>query len=220
MVLELENCRIRHPGAGEWYSYPDLNLTAGFCLALMGRTGSGKTTLLNALFGYSFSGTVMYRRARILGRELRAWGKDRYQVISYMPQFVQSGFNPSLTVGQQLRLAGGGNIDEDRLRSFFLELDLTETVEQLHPFQISGGMKQRLALVMGFLKAPRLFVLDEPSSALDYITLRRTLRFLRARKAEGCAMVVVSHHPGFIEGIADQVVQLGEVDNNAKTLVG
>lgn len=208
MVLELEDFRIRHQGTDKWFCYPDLNLEAGSCLALMGRTGSGKTTLLSALFEYSFLGAVTYRRARILGRNLRAWGKDRYESISYMPQFVQSGLNPSLTVGQQLRLAGGGNINEDWLLSYLRELDLAETVEQLYPFQISGGMKQRLALVMGFLKAPRLFVLDEPSSAMDYVTLRRTLRFLRARKAEGCAMVVVSHHPGFIEGIADQVVRL------------
>lgn len=211
MVLELEDCRVRHRGAGEWLRYPDLNLAAGSCLALMGRTGSGKTTLLSALFGYHFRGSVAYRRARILGRDLRARGKERYRGITYMPQFVQSGLNPSLTVGRQLRLAGGGRVDEDRLRSYFRELDLAETVEQLHPFQISGGMKQRLALVMGFLQAPRLFVLDEPSSALDCITLRRTLGFLLARKAEGCAMVVVSHHPGFIKGIADEVAWLGKV---------
>lgn len=220
MVLELEGCRIRYPGAGEWFRYPDLGLAAGSCLALMGRTGSGKTTLLNALFGYSFPGIMAYRRARLLGRDLRAWGKDRYGAISYMPQFVQSGLNPTLTVGQQLRLTGGGGIEEERLPDFLRELDLAETVEQLYPFQISGGMKQRLALMMGFLKAPRLFVLDEPSAALDHITLGQTLRFLRARKDEGCALVVVSHHRGFIKGIADQAVWLGKVSGHGGPLAG
>lgn len=69
-------------------------------------------------------------------------------------------------------------------------------------------MKQRIALLLGFIKKPALFVLDEPSSALDYITLRKAVHFLARRKEEGCAILMVSHHRGFAAGIADKITVL------------
>jgi len=69
-------------------------------------------------------------------------------------------------------------------------------------------MKQRVVILMGFIKQPRLFILDEPSSALDFMTLSKTMDFLKKRKHEGAGLIVVSHHLGFATSIADKVIEL------------
>lgn len=212
MILELRQFKVRYKAQTAWFNYPDLELEKGRCLALMGETGCGKTTLLNALFQYPFSGEVTYRKAEILGNDWRNWGMERYKSISYMPQYAQSGLNPALTIGEQLdiikRCCSAQSVE--RQQSIFEELGLKKEVTKHYPFEISGGMKQRIALLIGFIKKPALFVLDEPSSALDYITLRKTMDFLTRRKDEGCAILMVSHHKGFAAGIADKVKELKE----------
>lgn len=212
MILELRQFKVRYKAQTAWFNYPDLELEKGRCLALMGETGCGKTTLLNALFQYPFPGEVTYMKAEILGNDWRNWGMERYKFISYMPQYAQSGLNPALTIGEQLdiikRCCSAQSVE--RQQSYFEELGLKKEVTEHYPFEISGGMKQRIALLIGFIKKPDLFVLDEPSSALDYITLRKTMDFLTRRKEEGCAILMVSHHKGFAVGIADKVKELKE----------
>jgi ABC-type glutathione transport system ATPase component len=210
--MVLKKFKVRHGKQAAWFNYPDLALEQGCCFVLMGKTGCGKTTLLNALFQYSFSGEVAYEKAEIFGNDWRDWGKNRYEFISYMPQYAQSGLNPTLTIGEQVDLVKrrrGANFDE-RQQSYFEELGLKEEIIKRYPFEISGGMKQRIALLLGFIKNPVLFVLDEPSSALDYITLRKTMNFLKRRKEEGCAILMVTHHRGFAAGIADKMTVLCE----------
>lgn len=212
MIMELRKFKVRHGDKTAWFNYPDLELEKGCCFVLMGKTGCGKTTLLNALFQYSFSGEVVYEKAEILGDDWRDWGKNRYKFISYMPQYVQNGLNPTLTIGEQIDLVKRccGAHPAETQQAYFEELGLKEEIIKRYPFEISGGMKQRIALLLGFIKKPALFVLDEPSSALDYITLRKTMNFLKRRKEEGCAIFTVSHHRGFAAGIADKMTVLRE----------
>lgn len=209
MILKVNEFKARyHSINSPWWSYPRLELDKGRCLAIMGKTGCGKTTLLNALFSNSYAGIMEYEVAELMGKDLRAWGRD-YQTISYMPQYAQNGLNPSLTIGEQIELIKKScNTPEVRLDLFFKELGLEKEVSSLYPFQISGGMKQRIVILMGFIKQPKLFIMDEPSSALDYITLDKVLNFLKERKREGTSLIVVSHHLGFVTSIADKVIEL------------
>jgi len=213
MIMELRKFKVRYGDNATWFNYPDIELEKGGCFVLMGKTGCGKTTLLNALFKHSFSGEVVYEKAKIVGNDWSEWGKNRYKFISYMPQYAQSGLNPSLTIGEQIDLVKRccGVRSDERQQSYFEELGLRKEMTKRYPFEISGGMKQRIALLMGFIKKPQLFVLDEPSSALDYITLRKTVDFLKRRKEEGCAILMVSHHRGFAAGIADKMAVMREV---------
>lgn len=209
MILNIIKFKARYHINSPWWSYPRLELDKGMCLAIMGKTGCGKTTLLNALFSDSFSGIMEYDVADLMEKDLRAWGRDRYQEISYMPQYAQNGLNPTLTIGEQIELVKKScYAPEVRLDLFFEELELETKIKSLYPFQISGGMKQRVVILMGFIKQPRLFVLDEPSSALDFMTLDKTLNFLKERKREGTSLMVVSHHLGFLTSLADKVIEL------------
>ncbi|MCB8815632.1 ATP-binding cassette domain-containing protein [Desulfosporosinus shakirovi] len=209
MILKVSKFKARYSSNFSWWSYPKLELRKGMCLAIMGKTGCGKTTLLNALFSHSFTGMVEYDLAELMGKDLRVWGRERYQAISYMPQYAQNGLNPTLTIGEQIELVKRScKVPDSRLDLFFQDLGLEKEISRLYPFQISGGMKQRVIILMGFIKQPQLFILDEPSSALDFMTLSKTMDFLKKRKHEGAGLIVVSHHLGFATSIADKVIEL------------
>lgn len=210
MILGLRNFKAQYNKSSSWFTYPNVELKTGTILVIMGKTGCGKTTLLNALLGLSFTGSVNYEQADLLGKDLHCWGRDRYKYISYMPQYAQNGLNPSMTVGEQIAMVRRccENFLDEKMELYFTELGLEKGLTEMYPFQLSGGMKQRVAMTIGFLKNPRLFVLDEPSSALDYITLDKTINFLKKRKAEDCSIIVVTHDKDLAAGIADQILEL------------
>lgn len=210
MILALQNFKVQYNKGSSWFTYPDIELNPGTILAIMGKTGCGKTTLLNALFGLSFSGSLNYDQADLLGKDLRSWGRDRYKYISYMPQYAQNGLNPSMTVGEQIMMVRrcSENFQDEKRQLYFTELGLEKGVTEMYPFQLSGGMKQRVIMTLGFLKNPRLFVLDEPSSALDYITLDKMINFLKKRKADDCSIIIVTHDKDLASVVADRVIEL------------
>lgn len=213
MTLSLINFKVCYQPYTKWLSYPDISLLPGCCICINGRSGRGKTTLLNALFQPWFTGKIAYDKAVVLDKDIAQWGKALYKFVSYLPQFAQNGLNPSLTIGEQfalVRQAAGQTADalDDLTFSYMDQLELSKSCLDLYPAEVSGGMKQRIGLAMGFLKKPQLFVLDEPVAALDYITIGKTAVFLQARKAEGCALLLVSHHSGFANLVADTIIEL------------
>lgn len=214
MALTLVKFQARYQKGHQWIDYPDMDLKPGRCLGVKGVSGCGKTTLFNALFQPWFAGCFRYERAEILGRDLAGWGKGLFRHVSYLPQYAQNGLNPALTVEEQVRLVlrampDRGPAGWKMVGSYLQQLALPERVLGQYAAALSGGMKQRLLLLLGFLKKPALFVLDEPSAALDYQTLWTAAGFLRARKEEGCAIAVTSHHDGFLRLVADETIYLG-----------
>lgn len=211
MILEIKNYCTTYDKK-RWFSYPTIDLKGGKCVCIMGSSGCGKTTLLNSLFGLSFSGKCKYDKALILEKDIKLWGKDKYKYISYMPQFAQHGLNPCITVSEHIEyiLKNNDNVaDNNTISYYFDKLELGENIKDLYPKEISGGMKQRVVLLMSFIKRPKLLVLDEPSSALDYITLRNMVDFINERKSEGCGILLVSHDKNFAKALSDKIINLG-----------
>lgn len=210
MVLKLLNYKVKYEGESHWFSYPDIYLDAGKCLAILGKSGIGKTTLINSLFCKDFKGLIEYDEALILERDFSSWGKDIYEYVSYMPQFAQDGLNPSKTIKNQIDLVKSNNISlsEEEVDLYLEDLGLDIGIKKAYPFQISGGMKQRAVLLLSFIKKPKLLVLDEPTSALDYFTSINIIDFLQKRKAEGVGMLIISHDRSFVKELADEVIVL------------
>lgn len=210
MILEIKKYKVKYYKDEKWRFYPDINIMAGEGCCLIGKTGCGKTTLLNSLFSPFFKGTIDYEKAELLGKDIKFWEGSIFKEISYMPQFIQNGLNPALSINQQLRFIKESNISigDETMKKYMNELELDEGIKKLYPAQISGGMRQRVGLLMGFIKKPKLFILDEPTSAIDYITLEKIINFLSSRKKEGCSILMVSHHMGFAEALADKIIEI------------
>jgi ABC-2 type transport system ATP-binding protein len=163
-------------------------IVPGEITGLVGPDGAGKTTLLRLIAGLlkPDAGTIT-----VLGHDsvtgIALFGRD----IGYMPQ--RSGLYEDLTVGENLRLyADLHELDDEARRDRFAIL-LSFT--RLAPFvdrlagQLSGGMKQKLALATALLARPRLLLLDEPSAGVDPASRRELWRIVKEMAGEGVAVV-------------------------------
>ena len=175
------------------------SVPAGQAVALWGPNGAGKTTLLRCLLGLlRFEGAI-----RIGGVDIRHAGSATRRLIGYVPQ--ELALYDELCVAESLvffaRLKQTG-VDVGRsLASVGLEGKGGLRVNQL-----SGGMKQRLALAIAALTDPPLLVLDEPTSNLDSAARADLLARLRGLHAAGKTILLVSHRPEEVDGLATRVL--------------
>ncbi len=205
-ILELKNYKISY--GNKTMIYEDIEIYEGEFIGLMGTSGCGKTSLLNSLFSYKFSGKTYYDKALLFNRDLRKWQKDKYHCISYMPQFCQDALNPKITIEEQVKLTTKGNhieYDKGEVLKVMTMLALKEDVLNKYPFQLSGGMKQRIVLLLSYIKKPRLLILDEPSSALDLITLNAIIKFLRTIENK-CTIILVSHNEELLKNLCHRII--------------
>lgn len=210
-ILEVKKLHISYKGGNkEGFSYPDILLKKGNCLCVKGPVGCGKTTMVNALFSRSFIGSADYVKAELLGKDIGSWGDAIYSVMSYMPQHSQNALNPYVTIGRHIKHIREGNRNTCSPDELFDRLELEPGITEKYPHQISGGMKQRIVMLLGFLKCPELFVIDEPSTAIDPVTLKVMLDFLQEKKIEGTSMLMITHDSGLAAHMADEVIELKE----------
>lgn len=175
---------------------------AGSALALWGSNGAGKTTLIRCLLGV----TRCAGRAALAGIDVRARGRHARSRVGYVPQELAfhdddrvasaMAFFSDLRRVSRSRAAGAldavGLVGQDRKR-----------VRDL-----SGGMKQRLALAIALLSDPPIIVLDEPTSNLDASGRGEVAQTLRDLKAAGKTLLFASHRPDEIIALADRVLVL------------
>lgn len=212
MVLSVRQLRASYRSTAGEFFLPSLDLPVGAVVALSGPTGCGKTTLVNALFQWQFPGLVSYERAEFMGVDLRSLPRQTlYRRVSYMPQFSLSGLNPTLTVGTHVRhiQQSVGSSGNRAYLGWLQALQLDQGALNLRPHQLSGGMKQRVFLLLALLKQPDLLILDEPSTAVDVVTLRLLVKLLlELKESSGLSLLLVSHDRDLVRRLADQVVSL------------
>lgn len=205
-ILELKNYKITYEN--KIILYEDMRIYEGEFIGLMGTSGCGKTSLLNSLFSYNFSGEIHYNKATLFDKDLKQWRKEKYEYISYMPQFCQDALNPKITVEEHVKLTMYGNgttYNREEILKVMERLALSEDVLEKYSFQLSGGMKQRIVLLLSYIKNPKLLIMDEPSSALDLITLNAIIKFLKIIKGN-CTVILVSHNVDFLKNLCDRII--------------
>lgn len=177
------------------------DVAPGESVALWGSNGAGKTTLIRCLLGVTgFDGSIMVDGipSRTRGRAVRAR-------IGYVPQ-VMPLFD--LPVGEMVYLIA-------RLR----KADAAEGLRRLEQFglshtrqrlvrNLSGGMRQKLALTLAMLGDPTVLVFDEPTANLDAATQKELIATLNALKQEGRTIIFTSHRWSEVRALADTVVHL------------
>lgn len=165
---------------------------------LLGRSGSGKSTLLRTVNRLT---DIDEGSIACGGRDVRQ--QDVYALrrsIGFVPQNL--GLFPHRNAAEQLRLAGGGNVDVEGLLQ---QVDLPVNYSIRYPRQLSGGEQQRLAIARALAANPPYLLLDEAFSALDPI-LRQDLLGLVA--SLGRTTILASHDPSLVLPLASQVIFL------------
>lgn len=195
-------------------------LFGGHLYSVIGPSGIGKTSLCLALIGWqrpnlritcgdtSFLGRSLVRMA---ARDRQAlWGRD----ILYVPQSSATTLVPTRGVVDQIAAYPGDTRAQrverrQLLRKAFDCLDIPGFDENRYPHQYSGGQLQRILISSLFCTAPRLVILDEPTSALQPELKSTVMRAIKARLQEiGAAAIVVTHELDFFDAVSDGVIDL------------
>ncbi|MBX3354016.1 MAG: ABC transporter ATP-binding protein [Phycisphaeraceae bacterium] len=175
-------------------------LEAGRALALWGSNGAGKTTLIRCILGvFRFHGSIS-----IAGVDVRRRGRAARALVGYVPQ--ELSFHDDTRLGSAIAFFAqlrGVSVDRavEALGAVNLQGHQRKRVRDL-----SGGMKQRLALAVALVSDPPVIVLDEPTSNLDASGRDDVMEALRGLKSRGKTIVFASHRPEEVASLADRVL--------------
>ncbi|MFE6489820.1 ATP-binding cassette domain-containing protein, partial [Streptomyces sp. NPDC057757] len=190
-----------------------LSVEPGETIGVIGETGSGKSTLARAVLGLvpSSAGSIRVAGEDVTAYRNRQWRALRRRgVIQYVFQDPLRSLDPDLTIEDSLTeplLVQGVPRQEAtaRARSFLDRVRLTADLLDRLPGELSGGQRQRVAVARALVTEPQLVILDEPVSALDSANRVQILEILKELRADGVALVFISHDLGSIAGTADRI---------------
>lgn len=202
-------------------------LGKGETLAIVGESGCGKSSLAKAVIRLLprnvdlYKGEVLLEGQNIMELEDEQFRKEvRWKKISIVFQGAMNSLNPVLKAGYQVAepLLIHKNIDKDEAFKKAAEalrmVGIHESFVDRYPFELSGGMKQRVVIAMSLITRPRIIILDEPTSALDVITQANIMNLLKKLKNElELSYIFITHDIALSSELADKVAVMyaGEI---------
>jgi len=223
-VLEVRDLRVG-------YDQPDgshievvhgvsFDIRKGEVHGLIGESGSGKTQTAFGVLGllprggHVTGGSILYEGTELADASERTYAGIRGKRIGYIPQEPMSNLDPSFTIGSQLVEPLRAHLGLSKKEATERSLDLLARVGipqpkrtfDAYPFEVSGGMAQRVLIAGAVSTDPDLIIADEPTTALDVTVQAEVLDLLRDLQAErNMAMLLVTHNFGVVADLCDRV---------------
>ena len=206
-----------------------LDVQPGEICSLVGESGSGKTTVVRAVHGTLpeggkvLEGSIHYKGEDLLSYDENAWGRLRGREISMIFQDSGAMMDPIRTIGSQfceyIRAHDKrcGKKEAWQRGVTMLEqvrLPDGDNIMKSYPFQLSGGMCQRVGIAFAMAFQPMLLLADEPTSALDVTTQAQIVRLMMdLRKEAGTAIILITHNLALAAYMSDKIVVMknGEI---------
>lgn len=186
--IEVAGLRKRFDGE-EALKGMTLSVPPGEIAGLIGPDGAGKTTAMKIICGLMRPDAG---RVRVAGLDATRWSERAKELVGYMPQ--RFSLYPDLTVSENLRfyadlfgISGAARRDLERELMSFSRL---EPFRNRRAGNLSGGMKQKLALSCTLIHKPKVLLLDEPTTGVDVVSRREFWRIMRALAGDGLALLV------------------------------
>jgi peptide/nickel transport system ATP-binding protein len=211
----------------------DLKVAAGRTLGVVGESGCGKTMLSRAILQLlpkkaKLSGRVMFDGQDLAGLAPERLRKLRGRSLAVVFQDPMTSLNPVLTIGTQLietlqeHLELDGHAARQRSIELLAAVGIPAPEQRLlqYPHQLSGGMRQRVAIAIALSCEPKLLIADEPTTALDVTIQAQILDLLaREQRRRHMAMILITHDLGVVAGRTDDVAVMyaGRVVERAPT---
>lgn len=226
-MLELKNVTISYKDRPTVKNF-DLSLGQGKICSIVGESGSGKTTVIRAVLGLLggggkvTGGDILFEGKSLLSNTKEEWRKLRGTDISMIFQDSGAMTNQTRVIGKQFveyicthekmskKEAWERGIEMlERMR-----LPSGDNIMKSYPFQLSGGMRQRVGIAMAMTFQPKLLLADEPTSALDVTTQAQIVRLMMdLRKEAGTAIILITHNLALAAYMSDKIVVMknGEI---------
>jgi ABC-type multidrug transport system ATPase subunit len=200
-ILTFENVTTRY-GRRTVLDRVSFAVQPGQIVALLGGNGAGKTTTLKCILGVTpFEGTITVGGIRVDGRS-----REARRLVGYVPQLPalaeDDTCEQALAFIAELRRVPAAAVSDALERVNLLE-QRNDRVGEL-----SGGMRQRLALAAALLGDPQLLLLDEPTASLDVDSRTQVDEIIRTLRSEGRTIVLSTHHHAALDRLADHVLVL------------
>lgn len=233
-VEKLSLCFKKEDGKAKALKEVSLKIKEGEILALVGESGCGKSVFCKTVLGFlPDRAEVEGGSIRLLGEEILPYEEKRMEefrrtFLSLVMQNPAEALNPSIKVGKQIEEAylaaeaGRGKSRKNRrerrgeVLALMRQAGIPQPAERYYqyPYQLSGGMCQRVGIAIALAKKPRLLLADEPTSALDVTVQAQILQLLQTlREKENLSILLVTHDLGVVAAVADRVAVMyqGEI---------
>lgn len=219
-VLDINHCTICYQNGLPAVSDVSLSVEKGDIVSIVGESGSGKTTLIRAILGLLpsggkiTSGEILYagkNLATCIEKELQ---EIRGKEISMIFQDVGTALDPIRQIKNQYQESIAVHEKLSRKEYFSkavamlkkVQLYDTRRVMRSYPFELSGGMKQRIGIAMSMTAKPKILLADEPTSALDVTIQAQVVRQMKElRNQYGVTIILVTHNMGVASYLSDKI---------------
>lgn len=219
-ILEIKNCTVRYQNGAPAVSDVSFDVEQGEIVSLVGESGSGKTTLIRAILGLLPPGGKITGGEIILdGRDLLKLSEKEMQSVrggdiamifqdvgaSMDPvRLIRSQYEESIRVHERI----SKNDCFEKALTMLRRMHLTDPKRVMgsYPFELSGGMKQRVGIAMGMTAQPKLLLADEPTSALDVTIQAQVVHEMKElRDKYGATIILVTHNMGVASYLSDKI---------------
>ncbi len=197
----------------------NFELGSNRAVVILGESGCGKSSLAKAILRLLPRNAGQYSgRIYLEGQDIMLLNDEefrqniRWASISMVPQAAMNALNPVIRVGEQVAEPAMVHLGVDKTEAFslvkkmFQHVGVPEDFISRYPFELSGGMRQRVAIAMALVTSPNLIILDEPTSALDVLTQANIFNVLKRLKKElGVSFILITHDIATSSELADDV---------------
>ncbi|GAU76575.1 ABC transporter ATP-binding protein [Fusibacter sp. 3D3] len=219
-LLEIKEIKVSY-GLKTVLEGIDFNIDYKEIVSIVGESGSGKTTLARSIINLlpdgarATSQTCFFDHRDLNKLSKEEWRNMRGSEIAYIFQNPSSYLNPIIRIGKQFleSIRSHRNISKaeaiQKVKSVLKKMHFKD-IDQImnaYPYQLSGGMKQRVAIAMALVMEPKLIIADEPTSALDAMTQNQIASEIMAYRDDfETSFIIVTHNLGYAATLSDRIM--------------
>ena len=217
-ILNLKNLSVSY-GDINILKDIDLSLKKGEILGIVGESGSGKSTLIKSVMGIldenaSIDGEINFEGKDLASLSLKDYRKIKGKEISMIFQNPTEYFNPTRKISKQFieTIRSHNDISKQEIQKKsintfkFLGLQDGKKIWNSYPFELSGGMNQRVAIALSIMLEPKILLADEPTSALDVTVQAQVVKeLLKLRQKLNTSIILVTHNIGVASYMSDNI---------------
>lgn len=219
LLLDMRRVEVSYNGRPAVQNV-SLQMEPGEILGIVGESGSGKSTVIKAAMGLLGNGgavtkgDIYYKGKNVLCASAEEMRKMRGADMGMIFQNTEAALCPIRTIEDQLYegVIQHEKASREKVRrralDLFEKMRLTdgERILKSYPFELSGGMNQRVGILMAMILRPALLFADEPTSALDVTVQAQVVKeMMKMREIYGSAIAIVTHNIGVVERMADSI---------------